>query len=137
MMCMLTGRPKTISQAISLHLGARSTAMRLSQYSSTPWSILLAPAIHLFRLRERQALRELIELEPQYPREAQEKLLHLLALLTANAAVLILPDVQRAIETLQPFKSCLADTTCRSVSQPAEPVLRAHIRHQKHQSGGA
>lgn len=137
MMCMLTGRPKTISQAISLHLSARSTAMRLSQYSCTPWSIFLAPAIHLFRLREKQALRELIELEPQYPREAQEKLLHLLALLTANAAALILPDVQRAIETLRPFKSCLADTTCRSVSQRAEPVPRAHVRHRKYQSGGA
>ena len=110
MIGILLGRPRTISQAILLHNNARAAVIRVVGYSNAPWSLLLYPAAWLFRLLEKRAMKALIQLEPQDPQEAREKLLHLMALLTANAAPLPPRDVQRAIDTLRPFSSGLAGT---------------------------
>lgn len=110
---MLLGRPKTISQTISMHTGARSAAVWAARYSSVPWAILLRPVVLVFRWQEKRALTVLIRLEPQHRDEAEEKLLHLMALLTANIAALPRRDVQRAIDTLHPFGSGLARTLGR------------------------
>lgn len=110
MIGILLGRPRTISQAILVHKNARAAVIRVGGYSNAPWSPLLYPALYLFRLREKRAMKALIELEPQSPQEAREKLLHLMALLAANAAPLHPGDVQRVIDTLRPFNSGLAGT---------------------------
>lgn len=119
---MRIGRLQTVPQAVSLYVGARHTADRLQQFLRPPWSILLNPAVHLIRLRERKALQALIELEPGHSREAEEKLLYLLALMTANAAVLPLSDVQRAIDTLRPYRSGLAEALGRRTLQSASAI---------------
>jgi hypothetical protein len=69
-------------------------------------------------LRERRAVRILIDLEPRNADEAHEKLLYLAALLGANAAPLTPAAVRRAIETLQPFKPRLGETMCRQEQAP-------------------
>ena len=113
MISMLLGRPKTISQAISTHNSARSAAIRGARFSNAPWALLVYPAVRLFRVQEKRALTVLIKLEPQHGDEAEAKLLHLMALLAADAAALPQRDVQRAIDTLHPFRSGLARTLGR------------------------
>lgn len=113
MIGMLLGRPKSISQAISMHNSARSAVIWGAGFSNAPWALLLYPALRLFRMQEKRAINALIELEPQHGDEAEEKLLHLMALLAADASALARRDVQRAIDTLYPFRSGLAGTLGR------------------------
>lgn len=51
----------------------------------------------------------LVTLKPEHPEEAREKLVYLMALMTSNAAVLAVSEVERAIHTLRPFKTDLAE----------------------------
>lgn len=106
-------RPTTIRQAVSMHVCARASARRFANHSRAPWGIFAAPVRHLSRLRERRAVRVLIDLEPRNADEAQEKLLYLVALLGANAAPLADTELRKAIVTLQPFKPRLAEAMSR------------------------
>lgn len=106
----LTGRVVTIRQAVSLHTRTRTTANRLKRYSGLPWSLLLYPVKALNRIRGRTALAALVDLDPEDCEEAREKLIYLMALMSSNAVALPQSDVQRAIRTLRPFISDLAET---------------------------
>jgi hypothetical protein len=106
----LTGRIVTIREAVSLHHRARTTASRLRRYSRMPWSILLYPLAQFNRVRGKTALAALVALDPEDGEEAREKLIYLMALMSSNAVTLPPSDVQRAIHTLRPFRSELAET---------------------------
>lgn len=124
-----TGRIVTIRQAVSLHNQTMTAANWLRRYSSLPWLILFYPVAHLNKLREKRTLQALVDLEPRHPDEAREKLIYLLALMTSNAAHLQTGEVQRAIQTMRPFKSHLAEVlgsrsakTPMAVIQDPQPV---------------
>ncbi|PSM16330.1 hypothetical protein C7T96_21065 [Nitratireductor sp. StC3] len=51
----------------------------------------------------------LVALEPEDGEEAREKLIYLMALISSNAVAMPRSDVQRAIRTLRPFRSDLAE----------------------------
>lgn len=106
----LAGRVVTLRQAVSLHNRTRMTARRLRRYSRTPWSILLYPLAQLNRIRGKTALEAVVDLDPEDGEEAREKLLYLMALMSSNSVPLPRRDVERAILTLRPFKSDLAET---------------------------
>jgi hypothetical protein len=59
-------------------------------------------------MREIAALEAVIAVKPGNPEEARDKLLYLMALMTSNAAVLAVSEVERAIHTLRPFRPDLA-----------------------------
>lgn len=126
-------RPATIRQAVSTHVSARASTRRSAHYSRAPWGILTAPVRHLALLRERRAVRVLVDLEPRNADEAQEKLLYLVALLGANAAPLAYAELRKAIVTLQPFKPCLAEAMSRGertslCSTPRENIVSPGMR---------
>jgi len=75
-----------------------------------PWSILLYPLVQLNRLRGKTALEAVVALDPENGEEAREKLIYLMALMSSNAVALPRSDVQRAIRTLRPFRSDVAET---------------------------
>jgi hypothetical protein len=54
-------------------------------------------------------LEALVTLKPRDPEEARDKLLYLMALMTSNATVLPVSEVERAIHTLRPFRPNLAE----------------------------
>lgn len=109
----MAGRPiggiVTIRQAVSMHNRTLTAAVRLRRYSRLPWSFLFYPVTLLNKVREKRALVALVDLEPRHPDEAQEKLIYLLALMSSNASHLQTSDVQRAIQTMHPFRSHLAE----------------------------
>ena len=59
-------------------------------------------------MREIRALEALVALKPTNSGEARDKLLYLMALMTSNATVLPVSEVERAIHTLHPFRPDLA-----------------------------
>lgn len=103
-----TSRTGTIREAVSLHHRTRSTAARLRRYSRQPWSLLLHPVVRFYGMREIRALEALVALEPTNSGEARDKLLYLMALMTSNATVLSVSEVDRAIHTLHSFRPDLA-----------------------------
>ena len=105
----LIGRIVTIREAVSLHNRTRTTAGRLRRYSRLPWSILLYPIKQLNRIRGKTALEAVVALNPEDGEEAREKLIYLMALMSSNSVALPRSDVQRAIVTLRPFRSDLAE----------------------------
>ena len=110
-----TSRTGTIREAVSLHYRTWSTAARLRQYSRQPWSFLLYPFAQFYGMREISALKALVSLKPRHPQEARDKLLYLMALMTSNATVLPMSEVERAIHTLHPFRPDLAkELGCRA-----------------------
>jgi hypothetical protein len=118
----LISRVITVSQAVLLHNSTRSIANCLNRYSRPPLDILLSPIRHLNSALERTVLVALIELEPRCPDEAREKLVYLMAVMSSNAAALPLRDVQRAIDTLRPFRSDLAEALIRRAPGTANEV---------------
>lgn len=116
-MGILPVKPRTtVRQAISRHMRMRSTVRRIRPCSRSRWHILFRPIEGLVSWKDRKALRALIQLEPSHAHEAEEKLVYLLALMTANAAIISAGDVHRAIETLRPFSSSLANSLSRNRS---------------------
>ncbi|APH74909.1 hypothetical protein BSQ44_25815 (plasmid) [Aquibium oceanicum] len=55
-------------------------------------------------------MEAVVALDPEDGEDAREKLIYLMALMSSNAVALPRNDVQRAIVTLRPFKSDLAET---------------------------
>ncbi|WP_139789295.1 hypothetical protein [Manganibacter manganicus] len=96
-----------ISYAVQAHRRAVLTRKNFERSVNLPWSLFLYPARHIMRRREKQTLDALIRAQPKSNIDAEEKLLYLIAALTAQAANVDRSQIGTAIATLNAHKSVL------------------------------
>lgn len=80
---------------------------KIERDESLPWSLFIYPARYIARRREQQTLNALIRAQPKSNIDAEEKLLYLLAAMTAQAADVDRSQIHTAIATLKAHKSVL------------------------------
>jgi hypothetical protein len=99
---------QTLSRAIANHRNAYAIRTSVEGRGNLFGSYLLWPLHWLLSKREIYYLDVLISTDPSGPDEAREKLLYLIALLTAGCAVPTERRLEQIIENLRPFKPTFA-----------------------------
>lgn len=114
MIGFFTRSDKTMSSNIARHRRLQSETVALERRHEEARLLLRYPVLVYHRWREKCVFARLISSQPADAADAREKLVYLMALMTANAATLPLSDVQAAVRTLRPFRWDLAEAlSCR------------------------
>jgi hypothetical protein len=112
-----TRSDKTMWSNIARHSRLRSERVALERHHEQARLVLRYPVLVYYRWREKSAFARLISSKPANARDAREKLVYLMALMTSNVAALHVSEVQCAVRTLHPFRSDLAEALGCSTSR--------------------